>query len=130
MLSVVGRCNLSNFSRSLNKRRIDLTFFPGTSVWLDFISPQVRRFWSEKFQYTEYKGSTADLFTWNDMNEPSVFNGPEITMHKDAVHYGGWEHRDIHNIYGLQVVNLNFFFVFAFLLRYSASGYKLIYLEF
>ena len=30
----------------------------------------------------------------------SVFNGPEITMHKDAVHYGGWENRDIHNLYG------------------------------
>lgn len=38
------------------------------------------------------------------MNEPSVFNGPEVTMLKDAVHYGGWEHRDIHNIYGLYVV--------------------------
>jgi len=35
------------------------------------------------------------------MNEPSVFNGPEITMHKDCLHYGGWEHRDVHNIYGL-----------------------------
>lgn len=38
------------------------------------------------------------------MNEPSVFNGPEVTMLKDAVHYGGWENRDIHNIYGLYVV--------------------------
>ena len=76
----------------------------GTSVWLDFISPEVRRFWAEKFQYSEYKGSTPDLFTWNDMNEPSVFNGPEITMHKDAVHWGGWEHRDVHNVYGLYVV--------------------------
>ena len=35
------------------------------------------------------------------MNEPSVFNGPEITMHKDARHYQGWEHRDVHNIYGM-----------------------------
>ncbi|OMH84744.1 Neutral alpha-glucosidase AB [Zancudomyces culisetae] len=35
------------------------------------------------------------------MNEPSVFNGPEITMDKDVVHYGGIEHRDIHNIYGM-----------------------------
>jgi len=34
------------------------------------------------------------------MNEPSVFNGPEVTMHKDARHYGGLEHRDMHNIYG------------------------------
>ena len=22
------------------------------------------------------------MFTWNDMNEPSVFNGPEVTMPK------------------------------------------------
>ena len=22
-------------------------------------------------------------------------------MHKDATHYGGWEHRDVHNIYGM-----------------------------
>ena len=29
------------------------------------------------------------MFFWNDMNEPSVFNGPEITMHKDAKHYQG-----------------------------------------
>jgi hypothetical protein len=35
------------------------------------------------------------------MRQPSVFNGPEITMQKDAVHYGGWEHRDIHNINGM-----------------------------
>jgi len=34
------------------------------------------------------------------MNEPSVFNGPEVTMHKDAIHYEGIEHRDIHNMYG------------------------------
>lgn len=41
---------------------------------------------------------------WNDMNEPSVFNGPEITMIKDAKH-GEWEHRDVHNLYGLYVVS-------------------------
>ena len=32
---------------------------------------------------------------------PSVFNGPEVTMHKDNLHAGGWEHRDVHNIYGM-----------------------------
>lgn len=42
-------------------------------------------------------------YIWNDMNEPSVFNGPEVTMHKDALH-GVWEHRDVHNLYGLYVV--------------------------
>lgn len=34
------------------------------------------------------------------MNEPSVFNGPEVTMPKDLIHYGNWEHRDVHNLYG------------------------------
>jgi mannosyl-oligosaccharide alpha-1,3-glucosidase len=34
------------------------------------------------------------------MNEPSVFNGPEITMLKDNIHFGDWEHRDVHNLYG------------------------------
>lgn len=48
-----------------------------------------------------FQGSTLNLMTWNDMNEPSVFNGPEVTMHKDAIHYGNWEHRDVHNIYGM-----------------------------
>lgn len=25
-----------------------------------------------------YQGSTKNLYIWNDMNEPSVFNGPEV----------------------------------------------------
>lgn len=40
------------------------------------------------------------------MNEPSVFNGPEQTMPKDAVHHGGWEHRELHNLYGFYQVSL------------------------
>lgn len=52
------------------------------------------------------QGSTLDTFTWNDMNEPSVFNGPEITMQKDNIHPGlGVEHREIHNVYGLLFVS-------------------------
>lgn len=38
------------------------------------------------------------------MNEPAIFNGPEITAPKDNVHFGGWEHRDIHNINGMLFV--------------------------
>ncbi|KAM3717044.1 Neutral alpha-glucosidase AB [Dirofilaria immitis] len=74
--------------------------WPGASAYLDFLNPAVRDFWASKFAYNQYPGSTEDLFTWNDMNEPSVFSGPEITMHKDARHFGDWEHRDVHNIYG------------------------------
>lgn len=51
------------------------------------------------------QGSTPSLFVWNDMNEPSVFDGPEQTMPKDAVHYGGWEHRELHNLYGFYQVS-------------------------
>lgn len=74
--------------------------WPGSSSWLDFTNPQVRDYWASLFAYDKYKYSTPNLFTWNDMNEPSVFNGPEITMHKDAKHWGDVEHRDVHNIYG------------------------------
>ncbi|XP_070577600.1 neutral alpha-glucosidase AB-like isoform X2 [Ptychodera flava] len=75
--------------------------WPGTSAWLDFLNPAIRDWWASKLSLDQYEGSTLTLFTWNDMNEPSVFNGPEVTMHKDAKHFGGWEHRDIHNIYGM-----------------------------
>ena len=42
------------------------------------------------------------------MNEPSVFNGPEVTMPKDNLHTldgiaGQVEHRDVHNQYGPMV---------------------------
>mmetsp|Transcript_29785 Transcript_29785/g.50032 ORF Transcript_29785/g.50032 Transcript_29785/m.50032 type:complete len:896 (+) Transcript_29785:175-2862(+) len=74
--------------------------WPGSSSYLDFTSPQVRQFWASKFGLDQYQGSTSNLYIWNDMNEPSVFNGPEITMPKDAVHHGNWEHRDMHNLYG------------------------------
>lgn len=49
------------------------------------------------------KSSFSNLHIWNDMNEPSVFNGPELTIHKDAIHHGGWENRAIHNLYGFVV---------------------------
>ena len=34
------------------------------------------------------------------MNEPSVFNGPEISMPRDNIHFGDVEHRETHNMYG------------------------------
>lgn len=73
----------------------------GSSSWLDYMNPAIRSWWADQFAFDKYKGTTEHMYFWNDMNEPSVFNGPEITMHKDAKHYGGWEHRDVHNIYGM-----------------------------
>uniref|UniRef100_A0A4W6DEC5 Glucosidase alpha, neutral C n=1 Tax=Lates calcarifer TaxID=8187 RepID=A0A4W6DEC5_LATCA len=74
--------------------------WPGESCYLDFSSPATRAWYSRCFTLEKYKGTTPSLFVWNDMNEPSVFDGPEQTMPKDAVHYGGWEHRELHNLYG------------------------------
>lgn len=77
--------------------------WPGSVSYLDFFNPKTLAYWSDKFSFDEYKGSTDILYTWNDMNEPSVFNGPEVTMKKDALHWGDVEHRDVHNLYGMQV---------------------------
>lgn len=74
--------------------------WPGSSSYLDVTDPRVRSWWADQFSFDKYKGSTPHLHVWNDMNEPSVFNGPEVTMQKDLKHAGGWEHRDVHNAYG------------------------------
>jgi len=104
--------------------------WPGGSQWPDFTRPDVRDWWADLFAFDKYEGSTEILFIWNDMNEPSVFTGPEVTMHKDALHrrylassnqkeqnndnnglLGGFfrgnseeydyvEHREVHNLYG------------------------------
>ncbi|GBB86982.1 hypothetical protein RclHR1_13430006 [Rhizophagus clarus] len=75
--------------------------WPGNSVWIDWTNPKAQDWFSKKFAFIQYKGSTEFLFIWNDMNEPSVFNGPEITMPKDLLHYEGWEHRNLHNLFGM-----------------------------
>lgn len=75
--------------------------WPGDSSYVDFTSPKARLWWSSLFRYDKYQGSTKDLYTWNDMNEPSVFNGPEVSMDKNCLNLGGVEHREWHNMYGM-----------------------------
>jgi alpha 1,3-glucosidase len=75
--------------------------WPGSSSYLDFTSSAVRAWWAQQFTLDHYHGSTRDLYTWNDMNEPSVFNGPEVSMPKDCLSLAGIEHREWHNLYGL-----------------------------
>ncbi|CAK0791504.1 unnamed protein product [Prorocentrum cordatum] len=89
--------------------------WPGTSGYPDFPDPKMREFWGSQFALDTYKGTNADLYVWNDMNEPSVFNGPEVTCPRDAVHphggtgvKGGVEHRDLHNMYGYYVHRATF----------------------
>ncbi|KAK4685643.1 hypothetical protein P7C73_g4499, partial [Tremellales sp. Uapishka_1] len=77
----------------------------GSSVWVDFFDEKSWTWWTRMFDFGVWKESTKHLFIWNDMNEPSVFDGPEITMPKDNIHAGGWEHRDVHNINGMMFHN-------------------------
>lgn len=82
--------------------------WPGSSHWVDCFNPAAISWWIDLFKYDKFKGTLPNSFIWNDMNEPSVFNGPETTMPKDNLHFGDWEHRDIHNINGLTLVNATY----------------------
>lgn len=83
------------------KKDYDGWCWPGSSSYLDFTNEMVRSWWSDQFAYDRYQGSTPSLMTWNDMNEPSVFNGPEVSMQKDLKNLDGVEHREWHNLYGI-----------------------------
>ncbi|KAI0002294.1 glycoside hydrolase family 31 protein [Xylariaceae sp. FL0662B] len=82
--------------------------WPGSSHWVDTFNPAAIKWWASLFNYDRFKGSMENTFIWNDMNEPSVFNGPEVTMPKDNLHHDNWEHRDVHNINGLTFHNATY----------------------
>jgi len=50
----------------------------------------------------------VNTFIWKDMNEPSVSNGPEITMPQDNLRIGGWEQRDLHSLNGMLFHNATY----------------------
>ena len=82
--------------------------WPGSSHWIDCFSPAARSWWASLFKYSKFIGTAKNVHIWNDMNEPSVFNGPETTMPKDNLHFGNWEHRDLHNINGHSLLNATY----------------------
>jgi len=84
-----------------NSKDYDGWCWPGSSSYPDFTDAAVRSWWADQFHYHKYIGSTDSLYTWNDMNEPSVFNGPEVSMQKDLLNLAGIEHRQWHNLYGM-----------------------------
>ena len=54
--------------------------WPGASVWVDYFNENARQFWEGLYQYDTSVGTTAIYSFWNDMNEPSVFDGEEQTL--------------------------------------------------
>ena len=81
--------------------------WPGPSVFPDFTQQSTRAWWGSL--YKPFVGMGFDGF-WNDMNEPSVFDGPGGTMPLDIVHRihePGFltrtaTHAEIHNVYGME----------------------------
>src|SRR5436190_3272096 len=82
--------------------------WPGSSHWVDCFNPDAMTWWKSLFKLDAFKGTLPNSFVWNDMNEPSVFNGPETTMPKDNLHHCNWEHRDVHNINGMTLINATY----------------------
>ena len=81
--------------------------WPGPAVFPDFTRAQTREWWGGLYQEFVKDGVAG---FWNDMNEPSVFDGPAKTMPLNAVHRveePGFAtrtatHAEIHNIVGLE----------------------------
>ena len=48
--------------------------WPGKSSWIDFMNEKAREFWAEQFLTDNYRHTNENVYIWNDMNEPAVFN--------------------------------------------------------
>ncbi|HVJ07176.1 MAG TPA: TIM-barrel domain-containing protein [Acidisarcina sp.] len=81
--------------------------WPGPAVFPDFTRAQTREWWGGLYKQFVQDGVAG---FWNDMNEPSVFDGPGKTMPLNTVHRiqePGFAtrtatHAEIHNIVGLE----------------------------
>lgn len=76
--------------------------WPGKSSYLDLLDEDVRSWYSTQFYYNNIPDVTApNVFFWNDMNEPSVFEQMEGTFPKHVQHRNKIEVRETHNLYGI-----------------------------
>lgn len=80
--------------------------WPGKCHFPDFTRPEVRQWWGSL--YNDFMAQGVDG-VWNDMNEPSVFGGPDGSMPEDNIHLGGdglapGPHLRYHNQYGFNMV--------------------------
>ena len=81
--------------------------WPGPAVFPDFTRAQTREWWGSLYKGFVDQGVSG---FWNDMNEPSVFDGPAKTMPLDNIHRieePGFAtrtatHAEIHNVLGME----------------------------
>ncbi|HEY1604882.1 MAG TPA: TIM-barrel domain-containing protein [Allosphingosinicella sp.] len=81
--------------------------WPGPSVFPDFTDAGTRAWYGTLFRPLTDAGIAG---IWNDMNEPSVFETPNLTMPLDAVHHVASDdfvprtatHAEIHNVFGME----------------------------
>lgn len=81
--------------------------WPGPSVFPDFTRQGTRAWWGSLYGPFVKDGIAG---FWNDMNEPSIFDSPTMTMPEDVQHHieePGFKtrtaaHAEIHNIFGLE----------------------------
>lgn len=75
--------------------------WPGSSSYIDFFNPAARKHYADQYLMENFVDQSIYTGIWNDMNEPAVFDDyGEKTMPRANLHYGGWEHRNLHNMYG------------------------------
>lgn len=91
------------FCRYPDRRLFSGPVWAGESVFPDFTSERVRRWWGELYRGMVDLG--VDGF-WNDMNEPAVL-GQQGDTFPDAVRHDsegrGADHATVHNVYGMQM---------------------------
>jgi alpha-glucosidase len=96
-----------HFVKTAEGREFNGMVWPGACAFPDFTRQRTRRWWAEL--YREYMAHGIDG-VWNDMNEPSVFDGPGKTMPIENIHRADAElggpgpHARYHNVYGMLMV--------------------------
>ena len=77
--------------------------WPGPAVFPDFTDERARKWWAGQIAGFVSPGVAG---IWNDMNEPSVFDVPTVTMPNDVVfHHNGSAiaAAEAHNVFGQQM---------------------------
>lgn len=98
------------FVRDAYRNEFHGKVWPGDCAFPDFTRPETRTWWAGL--YKDFLTNGIDGI-WNDMNEPSVFDGPGGTMPVSNIHLGGGNlptgtHLMYHNAYGRLMVEASY----------------------